>query len=64
MNSIDQRNNWVKVILMKYYNFMYIQIYLCVDRIDNKKYEIKCLPKNQFEDSIVYILYIKVTYKK
>lgn len=58
MNSIDLLNNWVKVILMKYNNSIYFQIYLCVDRIDNKKYEIKCLPKNQFEDSIVYIIYI------
>ncbi|CAK94043.1 unnamed protein product (macronuclear) [Paramecium tetraurelia] len=32
-----------------------IQVYLCIDRINGNSYEIKCLAKNQFEDSITRI---------
>ncbi|CAD8097550.1 unnamed protein product [Paramecium primaurelia] len=31
------------------------EVYLCIDRINGSSYEIKCLAKNQFEDSITRI---------
>ncbi|CAD8201691.1 unnamed protein product [Paramecium octaurelia] len=33
------------------------EVYLCRNRINGNSYEIKCLAKNQFEDSIVFIAY-------
>ncbi|CAD8105821.1 unnamed protein product [Paramecium sonneborni] len=31
------------------------EVYLCIDRINSNSYEIKCIAKNQFEDSITRI---------